>query len=51
MWMRLGNPAWGVTDLIRPYKLEGDTLVISGAPGVDPITGEEVIYRMEFHKV
>jgi hypothetical protein len=45
------NPAWGVTDLIRPYTLEGDTLVISGAPGNDPATGEEVIYRMEFRKV
>jgi hypothetical protein len=45
------NPAWGVTDLIRPYSLEGNTLVISGAPGVDPTTGEEVIYRMEFRKV
>jgi hypothetical protein len=45
------NPAWGVTDLIRPYTLEGDKLVIRGAPGVDPITGEEVIYRMEFRKV
>ena len=45
------NPAWGVTDLIRPYTLEGNTLVISGAPGNDPATGEEVIYRMEFRKV
>src|SRR5215469_8541261 len=44
------NPAWA-TDLIRPYKLEGDTLVISGAPSKDPITGEEVIYRMEFNRV
>ena len=45
------NPAWGITDLIRPYTLEGDKLVISGAPGIDPITGQEVIYRMEFRKV
>ena len=45
------NPAWGVSDLIRPYTLEGDTLVISGAPGEDPTTGEAVIYRMEFRKV
>jgi hypothetical protein len=45
------NPAWGVSDLIRPYALDGDTLVISGAPGDDPITGEKVIYRMEFRKV
>jgi hypothetical protein len=45
------NPAWGVSDLIRPYTLKGDTLVISGASGQDPTTGEEVIYRMEFRKV
>jgi hypothetical protein len=45
------NPAWGISDLIRPYTLEGDRLVISGAPGEDPATGEEVIYRMEFRKV
>jgi hypothetical protein len=45
------NPAWGVSDLIRPYALDGDTLVISGAPGIDPTNGEEVIYRMEFRKV
>lgn len=45
------NPAWGISDLIRPYTLEGNKLVISGAPGQDPVTGEEVIYRMEFRKV
>ncbi|ACE93256.1 lipocalin-like domain-containing protein [Rhizobium phaseoli] len=45
------NPAWGATDLIRPYFLDGDTLVISDAPGIDPTTGEEVIYRIEFRKV
>ena len=45
------NPAWGVSDLTRPYALDGDTLVISGAPGIDPTNGEEVIYRMEFRKV
>ncbi len=44
------NPNWQV-DLSRPFTLDGDTLVISGAPGVDPSTGEEVIYRMEFQKV
>src|SRR3712207_3144604 len=43
------NPAW-VGDLIRPYTLDGDTLVISGAPSKDPRTGEEVIYRIEFNK-
>ena len=43
------NPNWqGV--LSRPYTLEGDRLVISGAPGIDPTTGEEVVYRMEFTK-
>lgn len=45
------NPAWGQTPLIRPFKLTGDALVISGAPGHDPVTGEEVVYRMEFRKV
>ncbi|WP_424814226.1 lipocalin-like domain-containing protein [Roseococcus sp. YIM B11640] len=45
------NPAWGVTELIRPFTLEGDKLVISGAPGTDPKTGDEVVYRMEFRKV
>jgi hypothetical protein len=45
------NPAWGKTPLIRPFKLDGDRLVISGAPGWDPVTGEEVVYRMEFRKV
>jgi hypothetical protein len=45
------NPAWGITDLIRPFSIDGDKLVINGAPGVDPATGEEVIYRIEFRKV
>jgi len=44
------NPNWQV-DLTRPFTLDGDRLVISGARGIDPETGEEVIYRMEFHKV
>lgn len=44
------NPDWQV-DLSRPFQLNGNTLVISGAPGNDPTTGEEVIYRMEFQKV
>ncbi|GAU85494.1 lipocalin-like domain-containing protein [Bosea sp. BIWAKO-01] len=44
------NPTWQI-DLIRPYTLVGDRLVISGAPGHDPATGEAVIYRMEFRKV
>lgn len=44
------NPIWG-GELSRPFTLEGDRLVISGAPGTDPATGEEVVYRMEFTKV
>jgi hypothetical protein len=44
------NPNWH-GDLSRPFVLEGDRLVISGAPGIDPRTGEEVVYRMEFVKV
>lgn len=44
------NPDWQI-DLSRPFALEGDRLTISGAPGVDPTTGEEVVYRMEFAKV
>lgn len=44
------NPNWH-GDLSRPFVLEGDRLVISGAPGIDPKTGEEVVYRMEFTKV
>ncbi len=44
------NPNWH-GDLSRPFVLEGDRLVISGAPGVDPRTGDEVVYRMEFTKV
>jgi len=44
------NPNWH-GDLSRPLTLEGDRLTISGAPGIDPTTGEEVVYRMEFRKV
>lgn len=44
------NPNWR-GELSRPFTLDGDRLVISGAPGIDPATGEEVIYRMEFTKV
>lgn len=45
------NPKWGTEPLIRPFQLTGDLLVISGAPGTDPVTGEEVVYRMEFERV
>ena len=44
------NPAWQM-DLVRPYALDGDRLVIGGAPGRDTITGEPVEFRMEFRKV
>ncbi len=44
------NPTWEVA-LSRPFKLDGDRLVISGAPSTDPATGREVIYRMEFTRV
>ena len=47
---RAWNPNWEM-DLSRPFTLDGRRLTISGAPGVDPSTGEEVIYRMEFEKV
>ncbi|MCG7394379.1 lipocalin-like domain-containing protein [Microvirga sp. ACRRW] len=45
------NPAWAGADLNRPFKLDGDNLIISGAPSKDPATGEDVIYRIEFIKV
>jgi hypothetical protein len=43
------TPAW-VGDLIRPYKLEGDMLTISGAPSKDPATGRDVVYRIVFQR-
>jgi hypothetical protein len=45
------NQAWTGTDQVRPYKLEGDTLTISGAPAKDTVTGENVIYRIAFQRV
>jgi hypothetical protein len=30
------NPAWGVSDLTRPYALDGDTLVIQRSTGQRP---------------
>jgi hypothetical protein len=45
------NPAWLGETLIRPFTLNGDTLVISGAPSKDPTTGEDVIYRIEFNRL
>lgn len=47
---RAWNPDWEI-DLTRPFRLDGDRLSISGAPGRDPATGEEVVYRMEFDRV
>lgn len=47
---RAWNPNWEI-DLSRPFTLSGDRLTISGAPGTDPLTGEAVIYRMEFVRV
>lgn len=44
------NPAWQM-DQVRPLTCDGETLVISGAPAIDPTTGEEVLYRIEFRKV
>ena len=45
------NPAWVGLHLVRPFRLEGDTLVIRGAPSKDPTTGEDVIHSMAFTKV
>jgi hypothetical protein len=47
---RAWNPDWEI-DLSRPFVLDGDRLTTSGAPGTDPTTGEEVIYRMTFVKM
>jgi hypothetical protein len=44
------NPGWQV-DLVRPFKLDGNRLIISDAPSRDPLTGEEVVYRLEFEKI
>jgi len=43
------SPAW-IGDLIRPYKLDDDILTISGAPSRDPITGQDVVYRIVFQR-
>jgi hypothetical protein len=43
------NPAW-IGDMKRPFKIEGDRLTISNAPGKDPITGDDVVYCMDFRK-
>jgi transposase-like protein len=38
-------------NMVEAVKRKGDRLVISGAPGIDPKNGEELVYRMEFTKV
>lgn len=40
-----------MSDLIRPFYVEGDRLVIYGAPAIDPRTGEEVTYHLEFRRM
>lgn len=45
------NPLWGRDPLIRPFVLDGDSLVIDGAPGRHPVTGEDVVFRMDFERV
>lgn len=47
---RAWNPAWEVV-LERPLALEPGRLVMRDAPGVDPVTGEKVLNRLEFAKV
>lgn len=42
-------PDWEVP-LSRPFRLDGTRLTIE-APGADPITGEDIVQRMEFEKV
>ena len=44
------NPNWE-RDQIRPVTIDGDMLLIHDAPGKDPQTGIDVIYRLEFQKV
>ncbi|MBB3658386.1 hypothetical protein FHX15_003633 [Rhizobium sp. BK650] len=44
------NPTWERA-LVRPVHIEGNRLVISDAPGTDLMTGEDVIYRLEFQKL
>jgi hypothetical protein len=44
------NPLWaGLME--RPCTINGNTLIISDAPGIDPLTGTKVLYRIEFKKV
>lgn len=45
------NPTSIGSDLVRPFKLDGRKLTISGAPSKDHITGEDVVYRIVFEKV
>lgn len=45
------NQTWTGTDQVRFYKLDGNTLTISGAPAPDPYTGRQVIHRIVFEKL
>jgi Lipocalin-like domain len=45
------NQAWTDTDQIRFYRIEGHRLIITGAPGKDPYSGQEIIHRIVFKKV
>ena len=45
------NQTWTGTDQVRFYKLDGNTLTISGAPAPDPYTGRQVIHRIVFQKL
>jgi hypothetical protein len=44
------NQSWTGTDVVRFYDLDGDRLTLRGAPAVDPYTGEEVVYLIEFRR-
>ena len=45
------NQTWTGTDQVRFYKLDNDTLTITGAPAADPYTGRQVIHRIVFQKL
>jgi hypothetical protein len=45
------NQTWTGTDQVRFYKLDGNTLTISGAPAPDPYTGRPIIHRIVFQKL
>lgn len=45
------NETWTGTDQVRFYKLDGNTLTISGAPAPDPYSGRQTIHRIVFQKL